>query len=287
MSELLKSLLETAISGVHTSPEVKQQALDRAHATMGRHVPDIYLLHMITLDALAQVNFDRHADQDTDAPEFKPSDVLDELLHRFCLRTLADAQTLKAIADVEQAEGELNKLVGRVTTRLSGVVGRDDDWAFLGEGERLIRRLEGFQRMKNAMRSSTSKTREIFYPEPPKDQSSAMQAFYAKHLGDRHEKQHQLGLLSDTVLVEKVMGMICQSELQKYTLDYPVYGVKTLMMYLPAVMDRLIGAPSERLSLEYCQTHLNALKAATRKLNILETSLQRSGGEPSSEPAGL
>jgi hypothetical protein len=287
MSELLNSLLETAISGVHTSPEVKQQALDRAHAMMGRHVPDIYLLHMITLDALAQVNFDRHAGQGTEAPEFKPSDVLDELLHRFCLRTLADAQTLKAIAEVEQAERELSKLVGRVTTRLCGVAGREDDWVFLEEGQRLICRLQGFQCMKNAIRSSTSKTRDIFYPEPPKDESSALQAFFKKNLGDRHEKQHQLALLSDAILVEKVMGMICQSELQKYTLDYPVYGVKTLMMYLPAVIDRLIGEPSERLSLEYCQTHLNALKATTLKLNIIETSLQRSRGEPSSEPAGF
>lgn len=284
MSELLKSLLETAISGVHTSPEVKQQALDRAHAMMGRHVPDIYLLHMITLDALAQVNFDRHAGQGTDAPEFKPSDVLDELLHRFCLRTLADAQTLKAIAEVEQAERELSKLVGRVTTRLSGMAGREDDWAFLGEGERLIRRLDGFQCMKNAIRSSTSKTRNIFYPEPPKDESRALQAFFNKNLGDRHEKQRQLGLLSDTILVEKAMGMICQSELQRYTLDYPVYGVKTLMMYLPAVIERLIGEPSEKLSLEYCRTHLGALKTTTLKLNIIEASLQRNRGELSSEP---
>lgn len=285
MSELLKSMLETAISEVHTSPEVKQRALDSAHAMMGRHVPDICLLHMITLDGLAQVNFDRHDGQGANAPEFKSSDVLDELLHRFCLRTLADPQTLKAIAEVEQAEFELSKLVGRVTTRLSVMTGREDDWAFLGEGERLLRRLEGFQRMKNAIRSSTSKTRDIFYPEPAKAERTLLHDFFNKNLAERQEKKHQLGQLPDAILLEKVMGMIRQSELQKYTLDYPVYGVKTLMMYLPAVIDRLIGEPSERLSLEYCQTHLNAVNTITLKLNVIEASLQRGKGEPSSDPA--
>ncbi|AYG48450.1 hypothetical protein DV532_29930 (plasmid) [Pseudomonas sp. Leaf58] len=281
MPSILPILLDTVLMASKTDAATRRVALADLDSLVGPHVPDVELLLLLIQDSMRHVNMDMHDLKGDQKPQFRTSELMDELLFRFCGSWASEA--------VKNSLATVVELRKKLDDRLSALVpladlikpGRASALPTLNQAERLYSAINGFCGFESGLKSSTYKTRGLFFPF--KETLSHL-AKPGTVLGDlsikAEEARTQVASLPSSMLIERLIDNITKSDLLR-DLDRPVYGTNSLYFYLPAIADRVINPSGPAMSLEYCQMCEQKIQKTLRSLAVVEATLQEPGdGSP-------
>jgi hypothetical protein len=279
MSSILPILLESVLNASKTSEPTKRAALTKSRQIIGAHVPDIVLLLRLASDSMLHVRLDMYDPKGEETHQFKTSDLLDELLCRFC-KSWASETVISWVKTMVGFEDDLRQKLAAVTPKTSrSQPGRSSPFPILAQAERLHTELIDFKNFELCLKNGTYKTRNIFYPYASQENSLTKPGTFLGDIGARlKEIEARVAKLSNSVLVEMMISNITNSQLLR-DLDRPVYGTDSLYFYIPAIADRVMNPQGPAMSLEYCQMYEQTTRKTINRLRVVEAVFQDAGDE--------
>lgn len=175
--------------------------------------------------------------------------LADEVMFRFSSKTLGAQDALGLFKEAEGLAIQIDKIHQNLERAIKTAPAFPEyathPQRFLDASSFMLGQTRGFLGMENSVKSGAAQVRNLLYPEPPKNQTSAMQRFFAANLNQEAERERErIKALSDATLSVKVLQMTRENELAKP--GSMVYGTATLKVYLPMMLTGLLeGVSSE------------------------------------------
>jgi len=281
MPSILPILVDTVLSASKTEAATRRVAIADLDTLVGPHVPDVALLLLLIQDSMRHVNMDMHDPKGDQKPQFRTSELIDELVFRFCGSWASEAVKTSLASVVELRKKLEVQLTALVPLAEELKPGRASMLPTLNQAERLYSAINGFWGFESGLKTSTFKTRGLFFPF--KDTLNHL-AKPGTVLGDfsirAEEARARVASLPSSMLIERLIDNITKSDLLR-ELDRPVYGTSSLYFYLPAIADRVINPSGPGMSLEYCQMYEQKIQKTLRSLAVVEAAFQEPGdGSP-------
>lgn len=235
-------------------------------------------------DALVHVNLEMYQ-KDKSA---RSSYLVDQVLIRFARAAMPNPADRRMFLDLAPQAAALERAKATLEQALSEGSELPNSVSYPGKflqtADHLLAVMAGITRFERAVRSGSPSLRAWLYPSETPKVPSAL-SLRLQSLADPENDREKVAGYSDTTLAAKVIEMVTENSLARS--HSVVYGTKTLLIYLPLMVDRLLNPKALPEPAKEMAEILEATQITLAHLERYSQLLQARRREASPETVGL